>query len=240
MSLREIVEGSDTLAGRAFDVVVTLLVLCSLASFSIETLPDLSPPAVELLDRIELVIIALFSIEYLLRIWVAERRLAYVFSFFGLIDLLAILPFYLALGLDLRSIRIVRILRIFQIFKLVRYSQATRRIVRALQIAREELVLFGLVALVTLYGAAVGIYYFERDAQPEKFASVFHSMWWAVATLTTVGYGDVFPVTTGGRVFTFALLRVGLGIIAVPAGVVASALSKARELDDRESQGEIT
>jgi voltage-gated potassium channel len=85
------------------------------------------------------------------------------------------------------------------------------------------------VTIVLLYFAAVGIYYFENPAQPDAFVSVFHSLWWAVATLTTVGYGDVYPVTTGGRIFTFFILLIGLGIVSVPAGLVASALSKARE-----------
>jgi voltage-gated potassium channel len=83
-----------------------------------------------------------------------------------------------------------------------------------------------------LYLSAVGIYYFENEAQPEQFKSVFHSLWWAVATLTTVGYGDIFPITAGGRVFTFFVLMVGLGVVAVPAGLVASALSKARSEED--------
>ena len=88
-----------------------------------------------------------------------------------------------------------------------------------------------LVTLLLLYFSAVGIYYFERDAQPEAFASVFHSLWWAVVTLTTVGYGDVYPVTTGGRSFTFLILLIGLGVVSVPAGLVASALSEAREME---------
>ncbi len=78
----------------------------------------------------------------------------------------------------------------------------------------------------------MGIYYFEHQAQPEEFASIFHSLWWAVATLTTVGYGDVYPITTGGRIFTFVVLLIGLGIVAVPAGLLASALAKAREMDE--------
>ena len=82
-----------------------------------------------------------------------------------------------------------------------------------------------------IYPSAVGIYYFENEAQPEIFVSVFHSLWWSVVTLTTVGYGDVYPVTTGGKVFTFVVLIVGLGIVSVPAGLVASALSKAREME---------
>ena len=84
-------------------------------------------------------------------------------------------------------------------------------------------------------GHGVGIYYFENEAQPEVFSSVFHSLWWSVCTLTTVGYGDVYPVTTGGKIFTFVVLATGLGIISVPAGLVASALSKARELEDNEA-----
>lgn len=92
-----------------------------------------------------------------------------------------------------------------------------------------SLVLFGAIALITFYLSAVGIYYFENPAQPEKFSAIFDSMWWALATLTTVGYGDVYPITAGGKVFTFFVLAIGLGIVAVPTGLIASALSKARE-----------
>ena len=91
------------------------------------------------------------------------------------------------------------------------------------------------MSVVVIYLAAVGIYYFERDAQPEAFASIPHAMWWAVVTLTTVGYGDLYPVTAGGKVFTFLILFVGLGLVAVPAGIIASALSKARELQVEEA-----
>ena len=94
---------------------------------------------------------------------------------------------------------------------------------------KEELVLFGVTALIILYLSSVGIYYFENPAQPEVFSSVFSSMWWAVITLTTVGYGDVYPVTVGGRIFTTLILMVGLGVVAVPTGLFASALSKVKE-----------
>ena len=102
---------------------------------------------------------------------------------------------------------------------------------RAFLIAKEELVLFGATALITLYLASVGVHYFESKAQPEAFGSVFHSLWWAIVTLTTVGYGDVYPITLGGRIFTFFVLIIGLGIVAVPTGLFASALSKAREVE---------
>jgi voltage-gated potassium channel len=107
-----------------------------------------------------------------------------------------------------------------------------RRFLRAFVIAREEVILFGIVALMLLYLSAVGIYYFENEAQPENFASVFHSLWWSVATLTTVGYGDIYPVTVGGRIFTFVVLMIGLGVVAVPAGVFASALSRVDQKEE--------
>ena len=231
-TLKQVVEDTSTRKGRAFDLAMQSLIVLSLVTFSIETLPSLSDATRSALRRTEVVIVLIFTVEYLLRLLVADNRLKFATSFFGLIDLFAILPFYLALGVDLRAIRSFRLLRLFHIFKLARYSRAMRRFHRAILIAREELVLFGAIATIVLYLAAVGIYYFERDAQPDKFASVFHSLWWSVATLTTVGYGDVYPITVGGRCFTFVILLVGLGIVSIPAGLVASALSKAREIEE--------
>ncbi|MFD0950094.1 ion transporter [Paraperlucidibaca wandonensis] len=159
------------------------------------------------------------------------NRWSFVTSFFGVIDLVAILPFYLTTGLDLRVVRAFRLLRLFRILKLARYSKAMNRFSVALSLAKEELVLFLAMSAVVLYLSAVGIYYFENTAQPEAFKSVFHSLWWSVTTLTTVGYGDMYPVTAGGKAFTFIVLLVGLGLVSVPAGLIASALSKARELE---------
>jgi voltage-gated potassium channel len=231
-TLKQVIEQSDTRLGRAFDLFIQALIVLSLISFSIETLPNLSESAQLWLRGFEIFSVIVFSIEYLLRVYVATPRRAYIFSFFGIVDVVAILPFYIGTGVDLRSIRTFRLLRLFRIFKLARYSAAVRRFHLALNIAKEEIVLFLGATLILLYLAAVGIYYFESDAQPEQFGSVFHSLWWAVATLTTVGYGDVYPVTVGGRIFTFFVLLIGLGVISVPAGLVASALAKARELEE--------
>lgn len=121
---------------------------------------------------------------------------------------------------------------LIRILKLARYNTAVRRFHLAFLIAKEELILFFAATLLMLFIAATGMYYFEHDAQPDKFASVFHSMWWAVATLTTVGYGDIYPITVGGKIFTFFVLIIGLGVISVPIGLVASAFSKAREMDE--------
>jgi voltage-gated potassium channel len=230
-TLKEIVEQSDSRLGRVFDLCIQMLILLSLISFSVETLPGLSATFVLWLRFFEYFSVIVFSIEYLLRVYVATPRRTYVFSFFGIVDLAAILPFLLGTALDLRSLRSLRLLRLFRVFKLVRYSAAVRRFHRALNIAKEEIILYLAATMVLLYLAAVGIYYFESDAQPEEFGSVFHCLWWAVITLTTVGYGDVYPITVGGRIFTFLVLLLGLGVISVPAGLVASALATARQME---------
>ncbi len=232
MGLKSVIEERDTPAGRVFDLGIQLLIVVSLVTFSIETLPDLSVGAYRALNVLEAVLVVAFTVEYVLRFVVADHKLRFVFSFFGLIDLAAILPFYLATGLDLRSLRAVRLLRLFRALKLLRYSKAIQRFRQAFLTAREEIILFFFAAMILLYLAAVGIYYFERAAQPDKFASIFDGLWWAVATLTTVGYGDVYPVTVGGKVFTFVILVIGLGIVAVPTGLFASALSRARSIED--------
>ena len=237
-TLKKIVEDHDTPLGLAFDLFIQALIVLTLLAYSLETLPHLSSDSRQWLEWFEVFAISVFTVEYILRLLVADNKLGFVFSFFGVIDLLAILPFYLALDFDLRSVRALRLLRLFLLFKLVRYSKAMRRFHLALIIAREELVLFTVIAAIFLYLAAVGIYQFENKAQPETFASVFHSLWWAVVTLTTVGYGDVYPITTGGKIFTFFVLLLGLSVIAVPAGVMATALAKAREIEDEQSPSE--
>ena len=229
MTLKDIIERTDHRAGRLFDLFIQALIVLSLVSFSVDTLPNLSASTRQTLRAIEVGTVAIFTVEYLLRIAVADRRLGYIFSFFGLIDLLAILPFYITSEVDLRAVRAFRLLRLLRALKLVRYSQAIQRFHRAFQIAREEIVLFFGVACILMFLAGVGIYYFENPAQPEAFSSVFHSLWWALTTLTTVGYGDIYPITVGGRIFTFFVLMIGLGVVAVPAGVVASALGEARK-----------
>ena len=231
VNLKDIVEQPESRSGRIFGLTIQALIVLSLVAFSVETIPDISDEWRRALGIFEVVTVAIFTIEYLTRLFLAERKLAFATSFFGIVDLVAILPFYLSFGLDLRSVRAFRLLRLFRIFKLARYNKAARRFHRALLIAREELVLFLGLTFIMLFLAAVGIYYFENDAQPDKFSSVFDSLWWAVATLTTVGYGDIFPITAGGRIFTFFILLIGLGIVSVPAGLVASALARARETE---------
>ncbi len=208
--------------------VIQAVIVLSLVAFSLETLPDLSAGQRTVLVWVERCSVGVFTLEYATRIWLTRPWRKYAFSFFGVIDLIAIIPFYLSLGFNTESVRALRLLRLFRMLKLMRYNAAMLRFYRALCIAREELMLFGTAAMLLLYLAGVGVYQFEHAVQPEVFRSVFDGLWWALCTLTTVGYGDIYPVTAGGRVFTFVILIVGLGVIAVPTGLVASALSEAR------------
>lgn len=234
--LRRIIDSTDTTAGKLFDIFIQVLIIASLISFSISTLPDLSDKAHKTLEIFEAVSVIIFSIEYLLRVITAKNPLNYIFSFYGIIDLAAILPFYLSKGLDLRSLRVLRLFRLFRLLKLVRYSNALKRLARAFILAREELIIFSIASVFFLFLSAAGIYFFENPVQPDKFSSIFSSLWWAVVSLTTVGYGDLYPITVGGKIFTFFILMIGLGIIAVPTGIITSTLAKVREQEKENSK----
>ena len=181
-TLRTIVEETSTRGVRLFDLAVASLIVISLVTFAIDTLPGLSPQATAALGVTETAIVLLFTGEYLLRLWVSRSRRAFATSFYGIIDLIAIVPFYVATGLDLRSVRAFRLLRIFRILKLSRYSAAISRLGAALRLAREELVLYLSGSAIVLYVASVGFYYFENAAQPEHVGSDLAGLWSAVAT----------------------------------------------------------
>ena len=224
--IKSIVEINDNKLSRYFAFFIQVLILVSIITFSIETIPNLKPQTKIILQGIEWFSVIVFSLEYFLRIYVADSKPKFIFSFFGIIDAFAILPFYLSFGVDLRSLRALRFLRLFRILKLVRYNKAINHFSQAIKTAKEEILLFIFITLILIYFSAVGIYYFENQAQPEHFSSIFDSLWWAIITLTTVGYGDVYPITVGGKVFTFFILMIGLGIIAIPTGIISSALTK--------------
>lgn len=222
------------LNNRLFGIFISLIIAYSIIAFSVETLPDLSAANMAFLNYSEAVVVTIFTIEYLARLFTADNKLRFIFSFYGIIDLLAILPFYLAPTLDLRTIRLLRIFRLIRILKLARYNSALNRFGQALNETKEELVIFIVAALTMLFLSSVGIYHFEHDAQPDKYNTIFDCLWWSVATLTTVGYGDIYPITAGGKLFTFFILMLGLGLIAVPASILASSLTAIRKSLDSE------
>ena len=213
--------------GLYFNFFIQFLIVLSIINFSILTLPNLSIKSLEIINGLEVFCVAVFTIEYLLRLYASEFRVKFFFSFFGLIDLIAILPFYLTLGMDLKSLRAIRLFRILRLFKFLRYGNTMNKIKKSFNSIKRELFLFSLATLMLLYFSSIGIYYFENEAQPETFASIFDAMWWSVATLTTVGYGDVYPITSGGKVFASIIVFIGLGLVAIPTGLIASSLTRA-------------
>ncbi len=185
----------------------------------------------------ELISVILFTIEYIARVWSSieatddknqspiKARLRYMMTPMALIDLLSILPYYLTVFLSV-DLRFMRMLRLLRIFKLTRYSSSMEIL---LTVFRDEAKSFGsafFILIMVLVISASGIYLFENDAQPDAFGSIPQSLWWAIATLTTVGYGDVSPITAGGKLFGSAVMIVGIGIVALPTGILASAFAE--------------
>jgi voltage-gated potassium channel len=232
--LKNLVEPNNNKRSKVFAFFIQFLIILSVITFSIETLPDLKPQTRVILNSIETFCVIIFTFEYLARIYVADSKPKFIFSFFGIIDLLAILPFYLSFGIDLRSLRLLRMFRLFRLFKMMRYNKAMKHFAEAMIVAKEQIILFMIITLMLIYFAAVGIYYFENQAQPEHFSSIFDSLWWSIVTLTTVGYGDVYPITVGGRIFTFFILLIGLGIVAIPTGIISSSLTSAVDAKDKD------
>jgi len=235
----EIAEKND-ISSRIFDVFLIILIVTNVVAIVLESVKSINAVYGYWFDLIEIVAVAIFSIEYLVRIWVCveneeyrfysvsnfSRRLKYMRSGNALIDLLAILPFYLIIVfggvLDLRFLRALRLLRVF---KLTRYSQTMTLLFQVIHDNARAFIASIAILLIVMLIAASGIYMFEHEVQPDAFGSVPAAMWWAFATLTTVGYGDVTPITTGGRVFGAAITVVSVGMVALPAGILASAFS---------------
>lgn len=194
--------------------------------FSIGTIPDLTEEQMHILSIIEWITVIIFTIEYIGNsLFVDPKGLKYMLSFGGIIDLLTFLPFYIT-GIDSRMVRIIRLLKLF---KIPRFRSGLERFKQVMIDTKDEFALFFSIASVLLFMSSVGIYYFEGETQPEHFGSVFRSLWWSVVTLTTVGYGDAYPITIGGKIFTSIILLIGLGIVAIPIGLITSSLSKIKE-----------
>ena len=227
------VASEDDNASRLFDLTILSLILLNVLALVLSTVDSIYLLAPRFFDQLEVLSVAVFTVEYFLRLWCCVEnprfqgslrgRLRYMVSFMGLIDLLAVLPFYLPLVVgDYRFLRAVRLFRLFRLFKLVRYSIALASLEKVLRSRKEELIGTLIMLFLMLLFASSLMYFAENRAQPEAFSSIPATMWWGVATLTTVGYGDVYPVTGLGRVLGAIVAILGIGLFALPAGILGA------------------
>lgn len=239
--------GDDKLSKR-FDIFIMALIIINVVLVILETVDSVYTQYQTWFNYIEIVSVVIFTIEYLARVWTATLfekyrhpfwgRIRYVFSWVALIDLFAILPFYLPIlfAMDGRFVRVLRLFRLVRLFKMGRYSTAFALITKVFKNRKEELIVSLTFLLVMLIFASGLMYYIEHEVQPEAFSSIPETMWWGVATLTTVGYGDVYPVTGMGRFLGAIIAILGVGLFALPAGIIASGfeaeLSKKRKNED--------
>lgn len=224
--LYHIVFETETKAGKRFDVVLLWLILISIIIVMLESVPELGEKFTKVFFIVEWVLTILFTIEYLLRIYISHKPLKYVFSFWGLIDFLSILPTWLSLVYTgyhyLLIVRIFRLLRIFRVLKLVRFNAEAQILIKALRASIYKISIFFVVvlAIVTFLGALM----YVVEGGEEGFSSIPQSIYWAIVTVTTVGYGDLVPHTVIGKFISSFAMIIGYAIIAVPTGIVTSSL----------------
>lgn len=229
-SLARIIFEADTVAGKIFDIALIIAIKLSVLAVMLDSVNGIRIGFGEILYRVEWFFTLLFSVEYLLRLYCARRPMGYVFSFFGVVDLLAILPTYLGIifpgsGHYLLVIRVLRVLRVFRVLKLVKFLSEANLLLRALKASRRKILVFlyAVMNLVIIFGSLM----YVIESEVNGFTSIPRSIYWAIVTLTTVGYGDISPATGLGQALAALIMILGYGIIAVPTGIVTVEISKA-------------
>lgn len=223
---------------RVFHVFIITLIFLNVFAVILETVESLSLRYMPLFKAFDVFSVFVFTVEYLLRLWTCttdkkfcgavKGRFRFAVTPFALVDLMAILPFYLPmfLPLDLRFIRALRLFRLLRILKMGRYSESLRTLGNVLKEEKEELLITVFGVSVLLVVASSLMYFIENAAQPKAFSSIPAAMWWGVATLTTVGYGDMYPITPLGRFLGAIIAILGIGAIAIPAGILTTGFAK--------------
>lgn len=242
----QVAKPNDTVS-RIFDITLLSLIILNVCLVIADTFA-LPEQVKTIFSYIENVSVIIFTIEYILRVWTADllypkekyfvAKIKYIFSFLAIIDLLAILPFYLPyiIPIDLRVLRMLRIIRLFRIFKINRYTDALSKIFAVFKSKKHELLSSIFVVLLLMIVAAVLMYNIENTAQPEVFKNAFDALWWALATLTTVGYGDIYPVTVLGKILSAIIALLGIGLVAVPTGIISAGFVE--EISDSKQEKE--
>ncbi len=229
--LHEIIFEADTLAGRLFDLVLIWSILLSVAAVMLDSVRSVHDTHGVILQKVEWFFTIMFTVEYLLRLSCVGRPRKYAASFFGVIDLLAIAPTYLSLFLPgsqfLLVIRVLRVLRIFRVLKLVQFIHEADTMVRALRASGRKVAVFilAILTLVVIFGSVM----YLVEGEEHGFTSIPRSVYWAVVTMTTVGYGDISPHTAVGQTIAAMIMILGFSIIAVPTGIVVSEFSRAEQ-----------
>ena len=231
--LHQIIFEADTPAGKTFDVIVLWAIVLSVVAVALESVPEIGTRYGQQLRIAEWSFTILFSIEYLLRLFTVRVAWRYALSFYGIVDLLAIIPTYLSLAFAgshyFLVVRVLRLLRVFRVFKLVRYTSEARVLLLALRASRPKITVF-LGAVITLV-IVIGSVMYLIEGPRNGFTSIPKSIYWAVVTLTTVGYGDITPRTPIGQLLSAVVMIIGYGIIAVPTGIVSAELAQAMRVD---------
>jgi voltage-gated potassium channel len=226
--LHRIIFGVDTPAGKGFDVALLILIVASITILMLESVREINQEWAALFYKLDWIITGLFTVEYGLRLWTSEKKTQYVFSFFGIIDLLSILPTYLSIFFigshALAIIRVLRLLRVFRVLKLVQFMGEASKLGEAVKSSSRKIVVF--LFFVIIVSVFVGTLMFVIEGRSHGFTSIPRSIYWAIVTLSTVGYGDIAPQTTLGQFLATILMVTGYGLIAVPTGLVTVELAK--------------
>lgn len=236
-ALNEIIFGTDTPIGKTFDVILILTILASVLVVMLDSMEVIANGYAYQFKVLEWIFTGLFTIEYGLRLWVANSRRQYAFSFYGLVDFLSILPSYIALlypnASFLLIIRLLRVLRIFRIFKLMRYIKEANVLMKALLMGRRKIFLFfsSVLVLSTIFGSLMYIV----EGPNNGFSSIPKSIYWTIVTITTVGYGDIIPQSPIGQAIAAMAMLTGYSIIAVPTGIITSELFQEMQREKTET-----
>ena len=221
-----IIFGADTKAGKAFDVVVMVAILLSLPLVFVESQPNLSPAIKEALTILEYILTAFFTLEYIARVYCSPNKRKYIFSFFGIIDFLATFPpyvfFFLPTARYLILFRTFRLIRVFRVFKLFSFINEGYLLMESLRKSLKKILVYFLFVLILVTCLGTLMYIIEQGEEGTNFTDVGTSIYWAIVTMTTVGYGDITPVTFLGRILAAFIMLLGYTIIAVPTGIVSA------------------
>ena len=228
--IHEIIFEADTFYGKLFDIILLITIVSSLIAVMLESIDSIHQQYGDILRIFEWIVTILFTIEYFLRIYAVNKPLKYIFSFMGIIDLLAIIPTYLIFIFPAAHfftvVRSIRLIRVFRVFKLSHYLRGAHTMQIALRSSRPKIIVFLFFVMILVIVLGTLMYIIEGSADTKGFDNIPNSIYWAIVTLTTVGYGDVFPATAFGKVVASFIMILGYGIIAVPTGIVTAEFSR--------------